>query len=143
MCEHAAFAKRPVVAYAQRGSFVPFRASPLWVARLQQASQGRLLNPRRHYHQTTTACHCDSHLDSHVCRRSVLALGVAGVCMTQRAQTANAETALPPELREHCISLRASSFDTAARQMKHGNALTAHVCSTPLQAKPYKGLCSS
>ena len=37
-----------------------------------------------------------------MCRRSLLALGVAGVCMTQQVQTADAETALSPELREHC-----------------------------------------
>ena len=100
MCEHAAVAMRPLVAPTQHASFVPFRTSALRVKQSLQASKAGLLRPRRHHHQTTAACQHEPQLESHACRRSVLALGVAGLCMTQQAQTASAETALPPELRE-------------------------------------------
>ena len=102
MCEHAVVARCPGVCRSQHVTSMPFRASTVWVTQILQRSKHELSRPRRHERQVLTAHQCESQSDSHVCRRSVLALGVAGLCMTQRAQTADAETALPPELRKQC-----------------------------------------
>ena len=106
MCEHALVARCPGVSPSQYPTFVPFRRSAVWVTQSSQRLKRCLLSPRRHKRQTLTACQYESQLDSHVCRRSVLALGVAGLSLTQRAQTADAETALPPELRKSTSTLR-------------------------------------
>lgn len=51
----------------------------------------------------TSAQHCEGQPDSHVCRRAMLAFGVVGLGLVHSAQPADAETALPTELREQSL----------------------------------------
>jgi hypothetical protein len=51
----------------------------------------------------TSAQHCEAHPNSHVCRRAMLAFGVAGLGLVHSAQPADAETAIPTELREQSL----------------------------------------
>lgn len=93
----------------------------------------------------TSAQHCEAHPNSHVCRRAMLALGVAGLGLVHSAQPANAETALPMELREQ--SLRPACLALLGYHAWPVTCTPVHTVVRPpvssLQAKLCKDLSSS
>lgn len=93
--------------------------------------------------QKQITCGSEKELDGHVCRRSVLALGVAGFCVVQRTQRANAETALPPELREQSRKSACQNMAPPSALCWSTEDISEPPSVSPLQAKPCKGLCSS